>query len=60
MDAEIEVYLNDMLACQWNLSREYFLEHPDEQRMKQLRAKIYSNKHKIAKRIDGLKKGILV
>lgn len=60
MDAEINIYLEDMMSCQWNLSREYFLDIPNEYTMKRLRAKIYSDKHKIAKRIDGLKKGILI
>ncbi len=50
-DAEIEMYIDNMLACQWNLSREYSKENSDEHKMKELRAKINKYKYKIAKKV---------
>lgn len=57
MDAEIDIYLNNILANQWNLAMEYAKDNRNEFKVKEYRAKIYNNKYKIAKKIDAMKKG---
>lgn len=60
MDAEIDMYLNEMLSLNWYLSRQYL--KPENQRIKptidKCWAKINSNKSKIARKIERLKQEI--
>lgn len=60
MDAEIEMYLKDLLALTWNLSLEYAKGNKDSWKVKQYWAKVNNNKYKIAKRINQLKTEISI
>lgn len=60
MDAEVEMYLNEILSLNWKLAQEY--TKPENQRIKptidKYWARLNSAKYKIAKRINCLKREI--
>ena len=52
LDAEIESHLNGIMGLQWKLSRYYLEPDINTYNIKKTKAKIYSLKYKIAKRIN--------
>lgn len=59
-DAEAQMYLDDILALTWNLSKDYALGNKDTYKVKQNWAKLNNSKYKLYKMIDRLKQNISI